>query len=213
MKKKIGLILLIISLSLFLFQSINITGNIIANSQISSSIRIILIILVFVSSLILLASKTSLDAIVIPTDPSDEEDLERTERAIEEYRKKGADYFIISGQKNTNRKFKNSQRANIYKRLRQSGIKPKQMKVEGKSSNTMENLVYTLNLLEKENHPLKVGFVSYPGHLNRIEDFYNKAVKKGIISKKDFQFYRIETDETPEEKKYESSIPRRILHR
>lgn len=216
MKKKLGFLLLIVALLLIFYQAFQITGNAILENKTNFSITGIFGIILLIISLFLLTSKKSLDAIVIPTGPSYEEDIERTERAIKEYKKSGAKYFVISGQKNKGMSLKDTQRAKIYLKLRESGIKPKQMKIEGKSSNTMENLVYTLDLLRKEDkkdYPLDVGFVSYPGHLDRIEDFYDRAVKNGLVNPKEVRFHRVETKESAEEKKYESSLLRKILHK
>jgi len=154
-------------------------------------------------------------AIVIPTSPSYQEDIERTERALQEAEEKGTKYFIISGCKGEV-PLKESQRANIYRRLRKDNIKPSQIRIEPDSFDTRENVLYTAHLLKEKLNgqplPLKVGFVSYPSHLNRIKDFENIAVKKGLIQREIFDFQRIETNETLEEKIYELNPLRRIYH-
>lgn len=143
MKK--GIYFLIMS-AVFLLISFNPTltsGVIGANTEISSS-YLISIIFFLVSSLIF-ASRQTLDTIMIPTGPSYKIDRERTDRAVQEdeavQREEGEEsnqIYLISGR--IDEPVKTSQVYEIYKRLRDSGIKPKEMVVEGKSANTLENI-------------------------------------------------------------------------
>lgn len=214
LRKKIGFTLLVITFFLFLFSmNFKLTGNVINDDPPIVSIKNIFIILFLVASFIVLASSKGLDVLVIPTGPDRQENIERTDKAIEEYKKSGAKYFLISGKIADDRTLKNSRRADIYRRLRKAGIKPKQMKIEGKSANTIENILYTLNKLSEEDGPLKVGFISYPGHVRRMKDIYNKAVKENLVDPERIQFKKIETAETKEERDYEAAPIRKFFHR
>ena len=48
--------------------------------------------------------------------------------------------------------------------------------------------------------------------MKRFEDFEDASIRRGLIGKKDFIFHKIKTKETPEEKDYEKSVMRKILH-
>jgi len=226
MKRKIGILLFICSL-IFLFAGIdfNLTGNIVREYFQSQFILMHLIgIFLFIGSIIMLTSKKSLDAIIIPTgagtwDPVEKmysADEERTKTALKHKRDlKGDRYFVISGYKGKGKKgIKEGQSYSIYKFLRKHGIKPSQMIVEGKSHDTLENVLYTLKKLKKkkEKNGIKkswdIAFVSYPGHLERFEDFEEKAVKKGLIRKNDFKL-----KETSEDKHYEKFLLRQLFHK
>lgn len=142
--------------------------------------------------------------------------IKKEQRAKQEGIKPGNEsYYVISGEKGDVKHLRDSQRYGIYKHLRKMGVIPNNMIVEGKSHDTEENLLYSLKKLSEklEARPVEVGFVSYPGHLNRFEDFYKKAIKKGLIDESDFVFHKIETDETNEEKAYEQNPARKVLHR
>ncbi len=213
-KNQIGLFSLATALFL-LFSPIvfKFTGYFVNDSLYNFSIKNIILILFLVASFVVLVIKSGLDVLVIPTGPDHQENVERADRAIKEYKKNGAKYFLISGKIADDRILKNSRRADIYRRLRKAGIKPKQMKIEGKSSNTIENILYTLDKLSKEDGPLKVGFVSYPGHLRRMKDIYDKAVKENMVDPERIQFEKVETAETPEERAYEAYPVRKFFHR
>lgn len=60
-------------------------------------------------------------------------------------------YFIISGYKGEDREeISSGQAYSIYKFLRKQGIKPIRIMVEGKSHDTLENVVYTLRKIRIE---------------------------------------------------------------
>ncbi len=229
MKKGIGGITLLFSVVLLSIGIGGITGNV-TGSYFQGRFLFIHIagfVLLLVSILILTERKT-LDAIIIPTGGGDWDydekmysaDRDRTKEAMKhkgELRKER--YFVISGYKGKSKgDIREGQSYSIYKFLRRHGIKPSQMIVEGKSHNTLENALYTLKKLKdkKEKEGTKetwdIAFVSYPGHLERFEDFENEAVKKGLISQDDFRFHKIKTEETPDEKNYENSILRKVKH-
>lgn len=196
-----GSFFLIISIIFLLFSfTPTMTGAAIGTLQSFSYLHIIGFAF-FLISILIFATRQTLDAIIIPTGPSFEEDEERTERAVKEGTKlKDKGYYVISGEKGL-QELKHGQRYNIYKELRKSGIKPSQMIVEGDSRNTLENAVYSLRKL-KDRDVRDVGIVSYPGHLDRFKDIIKQAQKEGIVDSK-FKIHRIETDETLREKFYE----------
>ena len=160
-----------------------------------------------------------MDAIIIPTGSGGEKDKERARRALaEEDRLTNKGYFLISGYSQKELDKNNRQVYQIYKTLRRAGIRPKKMGLEGKSHDTRENVIYALEKIRKrackQGHmgPIKVGIVSYPGHLNRVEDFIEQSEKIGLTNKNEFEFERIETPETEDERKYESDPLRRLRH-
>lgn len=229
-RKKIGLFLFGVSLILFsagLMSSM--TGGIIGAKIINFSVFQILGFCFFIGSLILLMSRQSLDAIVIPTgggkwNPESQmysEDEERAKKGFSEGEKlKKEGYYVISGYKGEGiKEMQGGQSYSIYKFLRNHGVKPSKMIVEGKSHDTMENVLYTLKKLkEKEEkngveRPWNIAFVSYKDHLKRYNDFETEAIKKGLVNKNDFEFHEIPTNENSEEKDYETSPMRKILHR
>ena len=215
-KNYIALIFLILGIIL-LVPNLEITGNVISDSFYNISITNILGLMFIIFSVIIFITKKTLDAIVIPTGPAD---IKRTEKALEEEEKlTDRGYFLISGYSQKELKPKERQVYNIYKRLRSEGIKPKKIGLERKSHDTRENLIYSLRKIEerakKSGHkgPIKVGFVSYPGHLKRFEDFYNQAIKEELIEKDKIKFYKIPTKETQEEKNYEGNLARKLFHK
>src|SRR3972149_5631728 len=61
--------------------------------------------------------------------------------------------------------------------------------------------------------PLHIGVATYHGHFRRFNEFHKKAVEKGLIGRADFRLHEIPTPETGEERRYESSLLRRLAHR
>lgn len=217
--------------------SFNITGSVILeNFQFGFSYFYIIGIIFLFASMIIFASRQSLDAIIIPTgggewDPETEmysQDRDRTQKALR--RKNRLDkegYLVVSGHREPGSKEGQSQ--SIYKYLREHRIKPSEMMIEGKSHDTLENVIYALKKIkerEVKKHgrvrkPLRVAFVSYPEHLGRFEDFEEEAIRKGLIEKDDFEFYKIRTfpewkerkEQRHKEKEYEGNPLRILAHR
>jgi hypothetical protein len=101
--------------------------------------------------LFILISRRKLDAIMIPIGPSYEIDRERASAAAKRYAHgKGADYLIISGALGEGKTLKESKRADIYQTLRSYGIKAGDIRIEGKSKNSLENLLYSLKKVKKK---------------------------------------------------------------
>jgi len=231
-KKSFALILFSFGISLIItFKNLNITGNTILESVKQISITNILGLIFILGSFILFVGRKGLDAIVIPTgggvfDPEENmnsQDRDRAKTAVEYWKdlEKGG-YFVISGytEKNKEKPLNKSQTYSIYKFLRKHGIKPSQMMLEGKSHDTLENVLYTLKKVKAKEQkdgdrkPWDVAFVSYPGHLERFEDFEKQAIKRGLFEEKDFNFYKIPTNrkDSPDEEKYENFLLRKISH-
>ncbi|TKJ17916.1 hypothetical protein CEE44_05360 [Candidatus Woesearchaeota archaeon B3_Woes] len=144
---------------------------------------------------------TTLHAIIVPTGDfnSDVKRAKQGEREKSHLKDKG--YYVISGALEEISHIRESQRYLIYKRLRRGDVKPSQIKIEGKSHDTLENVLYSLQLI-KEKGGREVGIVSYPGHLDRFDDIIKYGQKKGWIDPS-VRIHRIETDETNKDKLYE----------
>ena len=199
-KKQKGFYFLMISLIFFMVQfNFNLTGNVVGFNASFSYFRIIGIV-TFLISILIFASRQTLDAIMIPTG---QEENERVDRAYEEGKKNEDQIYLISGK--IDKPTKSSEVYKIYKRLRGYGIKPKDIKLEAKSKNTLENVLLSLEKLKKMGAH-DIGIASYPKHLDRFEDLIEEAKKEGIIDK-NFKVHRLETPESFEQWFYG------ILHR
>jgi len=202
-----GLFFLIISAVFLLISSQpTITGGIIGIDT-KISYLYFLSIGFFLVSLLIFTKRQTLDAIMIPTG-SYKADKKRTDRAVEEGKSKKNQIYLISGgiDKDEKGSAKGSQVYNIYKRLREEyGIKPVNIKIEGKSKNTLENVLFSLEKFKKMGAH-DVGIASYSTHLDRFEDLIKQAKKEGIIGRS-FRIHRLETSEDLKEKLYG------ILHR
>jgi uncharacterized SAM-binding protein YcdF (DUF218 family) len=197
-KNKFGFLLFLIAMGFFIIpSSFNMTGNIIGGG-LELNFYFIIGFVFLVGCFIVFALRQSLDAIVIPTGGK-YHNKQRTDAAAQEYLKRGAKKLIISGTLE-GKPVSESQTAEIYKQLREYGIKPKDMGIESKSKNTLENL---LNVLEKlkEKGAKSIGIASNPSHLDRYGYILEQAKKQGIVDKS-FKIYRIETDESFRDKIY-----------
>ncbi len=170
-------------------------GTIGVNTHISLSF-IISIIFFFLAILVFVARQT-LDAIMIPTGTF-EADKRRTERAYEEGKEEKGQIYLISGR--IDKPIKTSQVYAIYKQLRSHDIRLGNIIIEGKSANTLENVLFSLEKLKKRGAH-DVGIASNPIHLDRFEYVIKKAKEEGIIDK-DFRVHRLEVPETPGEHIY-----------
>ena len=195
MKKLFGFIFLIASLTLLSLGSFSITGNVVANYFPSKLFSFHLIGLIFLLvSILIFTSKKSLDAIIIPTG-DEQTDIERPQTAS---KRKADDCYVISGYVDKRRPIKYQQSATIYRELRKLGIKPSHIKIEGKSHDSLENALYSL---EKLKGMKEIGIVSYPWHLKRYKEIIEEAQKEGIITK-NIKIEYIPTKETAKEKVY-----------
>jgi len=182
----LSLIISIISLA-FSFNP-TLTGNVIG-TNVNTSYFYFISLVFFILSILIFTSRKTLDAIIIP---GGQEKQERTERAVKEYLGGGANILLISGR--IDKPIKTSEIYSTYKRLRSYGIKPGEMVVEGKSANTLENVLFSLEKLKKRGAH-DVGIASNPTHLDRFEYVIKKAKEEGIVDK-DFRVHRLETSET-----------------
>ena len=181
-KRKIGILFLIVSL-IFLFKktNFNITGNFINNYfQRTFLFQHFLGLVLLVISMILLTSNTkkSLEAIIVPTGVK-KANIKRGKKAGENYNVYKRQYFIISGA--PEEPLKKSGRASIYRELRKYGIKPLQMNIEGKSRDSLENVIYSLKKLRKNTK--KISFVSSPWHVKKFKYIIEKAKQEGYVPK------------------------------
>jgi len=175
-KRIFGLFLFITSLTILFYKiNFNLTGNLIRNYfQESTLIHILGFSLLFVS-LILFLYRKNLDAVIIPTGPSIDEGFERAHKTGEYYEKGNKiKYFVISGED------KKHSSNTIYRELRRHNIKSSKIKIENKSHDTLENVIYSMKKLKNAK---RIGIVSYPQHLNRFEYIIKKAKEEGIIDK------------------------------
>jgi len=227
-RRVLSSVFLFLALIAFGLPHLRFTGAVISEIPSSQNTLFIVALAFFIASVFLFLTRKSLDTIIIPTgggefDPETRmwsQDKERTERAIsEEDKLKDSGYFMISGYlgRGTEERLK-GQSYRIYKYLRDSEFFPKNIRIEGKSHDTEQNLLYSLKKIkemkEKEGKkgPLDVGISTYHHHFGRFKDFYKKAIEKGLIEKNDFRLHKIPTKETEEERKYEDSLLRRIMH-
>ena len=221
-------VFLLMALIVLSLPYLSFTGAVISEIPNGQSIISIISLVFFIASVFLFLSRKSLDAIIIPTgggkfDPKIgmwSQDKERTERAINEKDTlKDNGYFLISGYKGEGFEgMRKGQTYRIYKYLRDNGFFPKDIRVEGKSHDTEQNILYTLKKMKEmeerggRTDPLDIGISTYPDHFKRFKDFYEEAIKKGLIEKDDFRLHEIPMIETDEEKRYENALPRKLLH-
>jgi len=193
MKKIMAFVFLVLAFVTSFFGNFNFTGRIISENYFNFLPLNLIAIAFLLISILMFTNKKSLDAIIIPTG-GHEKNIERAKRGEE----KEAKYYLISGHINKNNPIKESQTAEIYNELRKYGIKPSQMKIEGKSKDSLDNIMYSL---EKLKGMKNIGIVSYPKHLKRFEYIIEKAKKEKIIPS-DLEITYIPTNESSKEKIY-----------
>jgi len=184
--KKIHLFGLLIGF-IFLLLSIKITftGAIIGTNIEISNILFLVISLTFViGSIILYVANRSLESLVIPTGTL-ESDQKRIDAVMKSYNHtKDKPYILVSGyidRDEQGRPKKESQQSLIYKELRKTyKISPSDMLIEGKSKDTLENFLYTIEKLNKKgiNH-MKIA--TNPTQYWRFKLFEKEAKREGII--------------------------------
>lgn len=209
-KRVVGFFLMIVSILLVLMIQINFTGYSISLSYFEIPLIHLIIVSFFIFSLILIFSGESLDAIIIPTQASEKRTREKTDIALKYRNKYGAKLLIASGGETPalSRHYKNGAQI-IYARLRQNDVRPIDIKIDGRSRNNIENILFSLEKLRGIKVE-KIGIVSYPGHLDRFDEIIDHGKKEGVIDPK-IKFYRIETDENLIERLYE--MPARYITR
>jgi uncharacterized SAM-binding protein YcdF (DUF218 family) len=191
LNKKLGILLLILSFFL-LFSGINtetsiITGNVFGDYFQSQHLWGHIVGLIFlIASIGLIAQNKGLEAIMIPTGPTEHAVLQRAKEGIKQYDADSSRLIVISGQfKDKGDKqedFKNSKPIKIYKEMRKAGIPKGHFIFESDSYNTQQNIIKTLDKLKDENIS-GITVVTDKRHGRRFEMMFSKAKKKGIISK------------------------------
>lgn len=147
----------------------------------------------------------SLDAVLVLGSSDEEQASRRTKRAAQE--KDRTKVFIVTGGKTPalSRRY-SSEAQMMYEQLVKEGVNPLQIREESYSQNTLQNILNSIPLL----HGKKIGIVSEPRQLDRVQIMIRKAKQQGLIDK-DLEVYRIETPITLKEKIYE--VPAGILER
>ena len=185
---------------LFLSFDFKITGNAILNNSIGSSFGIILPIVFLATAMILMTSRVSLDAILIPC--SNEEGLtrKRAKEAAKAHAKNPEAMIVASG---GNTPGLNSQYASeaaiASEELEMAGIDPRYVKLETKARDTFDNVRKSL---EKIPDARSIGIVSNRYQIARLEKIIKKGKKDGVIPQ-DLRVYPIKTSASFKEKMYE----------
>ncbi|MEX0920023.1 MAG: hypothetical protein WDZ69_00385 [Candidatus Pacearchaeota archaeon] len=207
MKKFVSLLMLVTGLILLASSlKINITGFVIG-TVIESNFNFILGMILMIISILIL-SKGSLEAIVIPTGGRKRNET-RIKEALKEYFDKDERPYILAtgriGRDEEGKVSKNSQQYNIYKALRDKklygkstgkGLKPSDMIIEGKSSDSLENFLYSIDKIkDKEVNNLLIS--TNPTQYWRFKLFENQAKKEGLID----ESFRTKPVYTPESTK------------
>ncbi|MBU0760836.1 MAG: glycosyltransferase [Nanoarchaeota archaeon] len=197
-KQPIGIILIIIGMVLLVNQ-ISQKINLSPPDKTTYFPYILGIAFLFIGMLILTSRKT-LDAIIILGNPSEETVKKRTKRALEAKAEKGGDstVFLITGGKTSGLDKKaHSEAQLIYKELRKANVRPVDIRAETRSNDTIENLV---NVLKKVDGT-EIGVVSYPGHLDRVNEIVERGKEAGLFDKR-IHLYRLETKATTKDRLY-----------
>jgi len=154
--------------------------------------------LMCVSSIMYLRSK-SLEAIIIPTGGNALNE-KRIKAAMEDYASERGDkpYVLVPGLIDRDSKGRvdpKTQQYKIYKELRDRyNLKPSDMIIEGKSTDTLENFLYSLDKLKKKNvNHLRIA--TSPTQYWRFKLFEDEAKEEGLIDES-FRINPIYTRET-----------------
>jgi hypothetical protein len=207
--KVIGIIFLFLGIGMnILHLNKQITGFVINETMLYSAHFYLGFLLILGGIILILTSRTYLDAIIVPTEASTSRIRNKARVASEAYKDRHARVIVASGgaMPYMGPKYKHEAHV-VYEELRKAGILPGEIRVDGTSRDNLENILHSLKKLEGKGAK-DIGIVSYPAHLDRFDKIINKAKKEGIISK-EVHFHRIETDQTLTETLWE--IPARIL--
>ncbi len=184
-KRILSSVSLLIALVIITFPYLDFTGAFVEKLETDYNILLLPALAFFLVSVFLFLHRKSLDAIVIPTGTW-EADIDRASKALSEKDKlKDKGYFIISGYKGEGiERMRKGQSYRIYRYLRDNGVIPEGIRIEGKSYDSEENVLYVLKKIKEmeektgREKPLDIAFVSSPAHLKRLDDFYEEAVKR-----------------------------------
>lgn len=141
---------------------------------------------------------TKLDVLIVPTEASERNIRSKAQKAVDIYRSNSdVRTIVISGGKMPFLPRGYLHEAHIaYEVLRASDIRPRSIVVDGRSTDTVENILYSFAKLEmreerEQRNYRDVGIVSYPGHLDRFELIVEQAKREGLIAQ-DVRIHRIE---------------------
>jgi len=174
-----GLIFLAISLE------VNLTGSVISTeTNVQNNLFFIIGLSLILGSAIFYIKGRSLETIVIPTG-GEELNEKRISSAMRSYKKsKDKPYVLVSGfidRDKRGRVLKETQQYQIYKELRgKHSLKPSDMIIEGRSTDTLENFLYSLDKLKrKKMEHLKIA--TNPTQYWRFKLFEQEAKREGLV--------------------------------
>ena len=200
-RKYFGVVAFTIGMTIFFLSSdFRITGNAILSNGFGSSLSIFVSVMFLAAAMILMTGKVSLDAILIPC--SNEEGLtrKRAKRAVKAHTEYPGALIVASGGDTPGLNPNYSSEAHIaYEELRKAGIKPKYMKMETHSKDSIDNIKLSLKKIPGAR---KLGIVSNVHQIERLEKIIEKGKEEGAIPK-DLQVYGIKTHESLKERIYE----------
>lgn len=197
--KRLALIFLLIGVFLLLFSANGIfTGAFIgADIKISNTPLLFFSLVFFIASAVLYLSHKSLEAIVIPIGPDSKTDKKRLDTAMGSYSGDNS-LVLVTGvihRDERERPLKSTQQYSIYKELRERyGLTPKEMIIEGKSRDTLENFLYSIDRLKKKRVD-RIKIVTNPTQYWRFKLFEKEAKKEGLIEDS-FKIEPLYTSET-----------------
>jgi hypothetical protein len=204
--RKVALIFFVLGTYFFFLNfSFSLTGAVVG-TKIEFSDFNFLGLIILIGSLCLFVSRQGLDAILIPTGGR-EADKKRTDAAYEAGKKYSSRFYLISGGVDFDKSDREKVRLKeedeskyISQLLLNHGVKADKIELEGKATDSVENILYSFDILKRKGAK-EIGIVSSPTHLDRFTDIIRQGQREGKISR-DFQIYRIETPETVQEKIY-----------
>jgi len=174
------LFLILLSLVLFFISATEITGAVIGGRAVISFLWVAGLV-ILLGGMYLFFVTGPLDVIIVPTGPSLEDDINRAQRGLEVYQKRGASLVIVSGERNKPEEEQQNKRIMGY--LYDNGIPAEKLVAEISSSDSEENLAESYsaakNFYGRGN--LKIGIATSPGHGNRFRYLFNRAIKMGAI--------------------------------
>jgi len=199
-KRKIYFLLLILSLKLMLFPSINkLTGSAISSSDAVNTLTSFIGFVLFITFVILFTGSSSLDALIVLGKPTKKSAEIRAKKAAQVYKKRGAGIIIVSGGDTSQPPEYKHEAHMIYRGLRDYGIKPREIRIEPKAQNTLQNILYSLD----KTKGTEIGIVASPEALDRALYFIKHLKARNKIPRK-LRIHRFETKGEPEsERRYE----------
>lgn len=140
-----------------------------------------------------------LDAIIILGTPVEKDLIDNTRRAVEVGERIGTRIYVGTGVAVDLPGECRSQAQVAGSELKRLGIEEGRIILEGGSRNTVENLLYSLGMIDGT----EIGLCSNPRHLDRTGVIIGRGRRGGVISR-DLNFYRIDANLRFLESVYES---------